>query len=69
MYLGIQICAYLSPARRAPAVLVLDQQVGSADLSLWHGNSLGSCAGASAVVGGHVVLQLLGVGSRGRLPA
>lgn len=48
---------------------MLDEQVSGADLALRNGNGLRSGADAGAVVGGHVVLQLLGVGSCGRFPA
>jgi hypothetical protein len=60
---------YLSPARRAPAVSVLDKQMRCAYLALRNGHTLGSWGGGGAVVGCHVVLQLLGVGACWRLPA
>ena len=61
---------YLSPARGPAAVAVLDQQVGGADLAGGHVDGLGAGKGAGGtVVGGHVVLELLGVGARRGLPA
>lgn len=53
---------YLSPAARPSALAVLDQQMGGADLALSGIRSFAR-AGASAVVGSHVVLELLGVGA------
>lgn len=59
---------YLSPAAWSSAILVLDEQVSSANLALWHtGDS--SKARSGAVVLGHVVLELFRVCSLGRLPA
>ena len=60
--------AYLAPAAGPATVTMLHQQVGSADLTLER--TLGSSrAAAVAVVRGHVVLELVGVGVCGRLPA
>jgi hypothetical protein len=60
--------AYLSPAAGSSAVAVLDQKVGSANLALRDtGDGTGTRAGA--VVCGHVVLKLLGIGAGGRLPS
>lgn len=47
---------------------MLDEQVGGADLALGDARD-GAVAGARAVVGSHVVLELLAVGAGGRLPA
>ena len=59
---------YLSPAARPPAISVFDKQMGRANLSLGHaGNSAG--AGAGAMVSGHVVLELLSVGTLWRFPS
>lgn len=63
---------YLAPAARPPALPMLDQQVAGADLA-----AAGVAVQAArvrgqlalAVVLGHVRLELLGVGARGRLPA
>lgn len=59
----------LSPAGRTTTAFVLDEQMGSADLALGGGDGLGSGAKAGAVVGSHVVLQLVRVGPCRRLPA
>lgn len=61
-------CKYLFPAAWPAAVAVLDQQVGGADLVIRDAGN-GAGAGAGAVVGGHVVLELLGVRARRRLPS
>lgn len=47
---------------------MLDEQMSSTDLTLGHAGD-GAVAGSGAVVGGHVVLELLAVGAGGRLPA
>lgn len=59
---------YLSPAAGAAAVAVLDEQMRRADLALGDTRD-GLVPGAGAVVSGHVVLELLAVGSCGRLPS
>lgn len=60
--------AYLSPATGPPAVAMLDEQVGGANLPLegaWGGGVLGT----GAVMGGHVVFQFVRVGALRGLPA
>lgn len=57
----------LAPRAGAAGVAVLDEQMGGADLVLWDAGD-STVAGASAVVGGHVVLEFLAVGSGGRFP-
>lgn len=57
----------LAPRGGAARVAVLDEQVGGADLV--GGLSDGGAGRGCAVVGGHVLLELLRVGARRRLPA
>ena len=58
----------LAPAAGATAVAMLDEQVGGADLALGDArDGAGSCA--CAMVGGHVVLELVRVGAGGGFPA
>ena len=47
---------------------MLDKQVGGTDLALGDAGH-GALPGAGGVVGGHVVLELLGVGAGGGFPA
>jgi hypothetical protein len=57
--------SYLPPTGWSPRLLVLDEQVGGADLA-----RLGALSDqAAAVVLGHVELQLLRVGAGGGFPA
>jgi hypothetical protein len=59
---------YLSPAAGSSAVAMLDQKMGSADLAL--GNTRdGARTRTGAVVGGHVVLELLSVCTGRGLPS
>lgn len=68
MGMGGEGRAYLAPARGPPGVAMLDEQVGGANLALGDARG-GAGTGAGRVVGGHVVLELLGVGAGGGLPA
>lgn len=58
----------LAPAAGSATLAVLDEEVGGADLALGDAGG-GSRAGTGTVVGGHVVLQFVGVGAGGRFPA
>lgn len=61
---------HLAPRTRPPALVVLDQQMRTPDLSLWLLLLLLLLLLARRrVVLGHVDLELVDVGARGRLPA
>lgn len=53
---------YLAPAAWSSTVAVLDEEMGGANLALGHARH-GARSRTSAMVGGHVVLELLGVGA------
>lgn len=59
---------YLAPAAGSAAVTVLDKQVGSADFALGNAGD-GAGTGAGAMMGGHVMLELVGVGAGRGLPS
>lgn len=59
---------YLSPAARPSTAAVLDQQVSGTDLALANIRN-SSRSATSAVVDGHVVFKLVGIGSGGRFPS
>lgn len=57
------------PARRPARLVVLDQQMGGADLALATTCTCSSSAGGGTVVFGHVDLEFIGVGSWWGFPA
>ena len=59
---------YLAPAAGSAAITMLNKKVGCANLVLGDTGD-GPGARTSAVVGGHVVLELLGVGACRGLPS